>query len=341
MKRINLALQGGGAHGALTWGVLDRLLEDGRLAFVGVCGASAGAMNAVVLAEGLRRGGPEGARAALHDFWHDVSAAGRLFGPIKPWPDPLAPDVRSNLGVEWSYFLFESFTRLWSPYQFNPLGLHPLRGILERRVDFAALRRASPVQLFLSATHVRSGKIKVFKNPDLCAEAVLASACLPMLFQAVEVAGEHYWDGGYVGNPALFPLFYADTPRDLVIVHVNPIRRERVPTTPSEIGDRVNEISFNANLLGELRAIAFVQKIVREAWLKDEYRDRLRHVLVHSIRCDAVMRELSLSSKFSPDWRFLTRLRDRGRELAANWLERHYAALGERSTVDLKADFLD
>jgi len=341
-RTINLALQGGGAHGAFTWGVLDRLLEDPRIEFDGICGTSAGAMNAVVLAHGLMNGGRDGARAALEDFWRRVSRLGAMLSPVRPMPgmgrvtgfDPQA-------GVALSHWFFESFTRAFSPYQFNPLNINPLRDLLDAVVDFEALNRCTQVKLFLCATNVRSGKVKIFDNAQMSLDAVMASACLPFLFQAVEIDGEHYWDGGYTGNPALWPLFYRSQVRDLVIVLVNAIRRENVPQTPVDIADRVNEISFNSSLLRELRAVEFVTRMVTGGWLRDEHAAKLRHVLMHTIRADTVMAQLGVSSKLNPDWNFLSHLRDRGRAVADDWLTQHYVDLGKRSTVDLRREFVD
>jgi NTE family protein len=338
-KRINLALQGGGAHGALGWGVLDALLEDGRVQADGICGTSAGAMNAVVFAHGLQQGGRDGARQALEDFWYRISTAGLLLSPVRPTaglPEPLA-----QAGVAMSHWLFEAFTRTFSPYQFNPGNFHPLRSILEDCVDFQALSGSTDTHLFLCATNVRSGKVRIFGNDELSVDAVLASACLPFLFQAVEIDGEHYWDGGYMGNPALFPLFYEASSDDIVIVHINPVRRETVPATPVDIANRVNEISFNSSLLRELRAIEFAARMVEQGWLKKEHAHRVRRMLIHSIRCDDTTAGLSLASKLSPDWAFLTRLRDLGRDIARAWLGRHFDDLGRRSTVDVRAEFLD
>jgi NTE family protein len=340
-KTINLALQGGGAHGAFTWGVLDKLIEDGRIDVDGLCGTSAGAMNAVVYAYGKMTGDRDGARQALHDFWKRISDAGMLYSPVRALPELPLPGWSEQFGVAATHWMFESFTRMFSPYQFNPANFNPLRHVLESVVDFEQLKQCDCTNLFLCATNVRSGKVKVFRNAELSANAVLASACLPFLFQAVEIDGEHYWDGGYMGNPVLYPLFYHTTPSDIVVVHVNPIYREKVPTTPVEIANRVNEISFNSSLMREMRAVEFASRMIDEGWLKDEFKPRLRRMLMHAIRSDETMAELSVSSKLSPDWKFLTRLRDRGRAVAAAWLAEHYDDLGKRDTVNLRREFLE
>ncbi len=338
IKRVNLALQGGGAHGAFAWGILDKLAEDGRLDIEGLSATSAGSMNAVVYGYGRMQGGNDGARAALEEFWHAISRAGESFSPVRAsqWESAL------GLGLEQSpsYFLFETITRTFSPYQFNPFGFNPLRDVLAKSVDFEAVHACSCVELFICATNVRTGQPRIFRNREVTLEAVLASACLPFLFQAVEIGGEHYWDGGYMGNPALFPLIYHTASRDIVIVHINPILRPQLPTTAPEIQNRLNEITFNASLLKELRAIAFVTKLIEQKWVKDEYRDQLKHLLVHSIRADEALCDLTVASKFRTDWPFLCRLRDLGRDAAAQWLERTYDHLGHHSTVDLRSEYL-
>ena len=337
-KRVNLALQGGGAHGAFGWGVLDQLAEDGRLDIEGLSASSSGSMNAVVYAQGRMRGGQDGAREALEGFWRKVSEAGALYSPVRstPW------DRALGIGPEHSpgYLLFQALTGAFSPYQFNPLGFNPLREVLEKTVDFEAVHACDCVELFVCATNVRTGQPRIFRNREVTLDAVMASACLPTLFQAVEVGGEHYWDGGYMGNPALYPLIYQTQSRDIVIVHINPVVRTQLPTSAAEIQNRLNEVTFNSSLLRELRAIAFVTKLIEQGWLKDEFRERLKHVLIHSILADGDMSGLSVASKMSTDWAFLCELRDRGRAAAARWLEANFEHLGHRSTVDLRSEFL-
>lgn len=340
-KTINLALQGGGAHGAFAWGVLDRLLEDGRLAFEGISGTSAGSMNAVVLANGLRTGGRDGARVALETFWHAVSEAGERYSLVRSTPWDRLRGNHWNSDESFNFQAFKAITNAFSPYQLNPSNFNPLRDILIEQIDFAALNRHEGHKLFLSATNVQTGSVRVFHNNEINVDVVMASACLPFLYQAVEIDGHTYWDGGYMGNPALFPLFYETAARDVLIVHINPIVRQGTPTTPHDIEDRVNEISFNSALIKEFRAIAFVQKLINEGWLKEEYRDQLKYVLIHSLRADDALSDLSAASKLCTDWSFLQTLRDRGREGASAWLERHYDDIGKRQTVDLRAQFLD
>ena len=319
-KRVNLALQGGGAHGAFGWGVLDRLAEDGRLEVEGLSAASAGSVNAVVYAQGIMSGGNDGAREALEKFWRAISDAGTPYAPAT--------------------MILQSLTGVFSPYQFNPFNINPLREVLERNVDMQAVQACDRVELFICATNVRNGQPRIFSTRELTLDMVLASACVPSMFQAVGVEGEHFWDGGYMGNPPLYPLIYNTRSRDIVIVHINPIVRPQLPTTAHEIQNRLNEITFNSSLIRELRAIAFVTKLIDEGWLKDEYKDKLKRVLIHSIRSDGVMCDLSVASKLDTNWEFLCELRDRGRAAAAAWLEQAYEHIGERSTVDLRAEYL-
>jgi len=334
-KVVNLALQGGGAHGAFTWGVLDRLLEDGRITFEGVSATSAGAMNAAVLGYGLRDGDREEARRALAEFWRRISEAGR-WSPLQPSALDRVTHNHS-LGSSPVFAAFDLLSRLLSPYQWNPFNYNPLRQVLESVVDFERLCRGSTIKLFLSATNVRTGKVKVFQPNELSADAVLASGCLPFMFHAVEIDGEHYWDGGYMGNPAIYPLIYHCESRDVIIVHVNPIERNDVPTTAPEILNRINEISFNSSLMREMRAIAFVTKLIDEGQVKN---GSLHRILIHAIDAEDFMRDLGISSKLNPDWEFLTHLRDLGRERAGAWLEGNFDRINRRSTVDIRATYL-
>ncbi len=339
-KTVNLALQGGGAHGAFAWGVLDKLVEDGRIEIDGLSATSAGSMNAAVYAYGKMTGGPDGAREALHNFWLNISRAGEMYSPIKKMPWEMIPWLNGgNGGHSLTFWLFETWTRMFSPYELNPFNFNPLRDVLLKSVDFEKLLLCKCTNLFISATNVRTGNVRVFRNPEVIPDVVLASACLPYLFQAVEIEGEYYWDGGFMGNPALFPLFYHTEARDIIVLHINPMCRPALPKTAAEIGNRLNEITFNASLLKEFRSIAFVTKLLEEGWIKDEYRSRLRHMLVHSIRAEA-LKDLSVATKFNCDWKFLTQLRDRGREAAGQWLKENFVHLGKRSTVDLHKEFL-
>lgn len=335
-KKINIALQGGGSHGAFTWGVLDRLLEDDRLDIVAVSGTSAGAMNAVALADGFVRAGAEGARAKLEDFWRAVARKGR-FSPVQRTPWDM---LWGNWSIENSpgYLWFDTMSRVVSPYLANPLGLNPLRDVIESEIDFDNVRCCEAMQVFISATNVETGQIRVFSDGEIDRDTVMASACLPQLFRAVEIGGVPYWDGGYGGNPALFPFFKATETEDVLLVQINPVQREGVPTSASEIQNRMDEIAFNAALLREFRAIAFVKELIAAGRLPHgEYRD----MRMHRIDADAAFKGLSASSKINAEWAFLEYLRDLGRDAASDWLEDSYEAVGERATLDLSGELDD
>lgn len=336
LKLVNLALQGGGAHGAFAWGVLDRLLEDKRIAFDGISASSAGAMNAAVLGYGLAVGGRDGAKRALADFWRRIAQAA-LFSPLQPTPLDRLTGNRS-LETSPAFVIFELLTRMLSPYQFNPLNYNPLRQVLVDTVDFEALRSAHcPVKLFLSATNVRTGKIKVFGNDEIGPDAVLASGCLPFIFQAVEIDGEHYWDGGYMGNPAIFPLIYSCGSSDVLIVHINPIERKALPMTAGEIFNRINEISFNSSLMREMRAIAFVTRLIDDGKVSD---NSMKRMLIHDIEAEDVMCELSVLSKLNADWAHLTHLKDVGYQRADAWLAQNFDSIGKQSTAHIRERYL-
>lgn len=335
-KSINIALQGGGAHGAFSWGIIDRLLEDGRFHFEGISGTSAGSLNATVLAYGLLVGGKEGARRQLEQFWRSISEAGALYNPCKqmPWEKFV---FGNNMDHAIAFKLFETLTRTFSPYQLNPLDFNPLREVLLANVDFNRLNQCQVTQLFLSATNVRTGQVRVFHTDEITPDTVLASSCLPFIFKAVEIDGEYYWDGGYTGNPSLFPFFYHVKSQDVVIIHINPIERPAPPTIPDHIFNRINEISFNNSLLKEFRAIAFVQKLLDDGWLKKEFRAKLKYMFIHSISADNSLSDLSVASKTSSDWDFLLMLRNRGRARAEEWISLHYEKVGVKSSFDIGA----
>jgi NTE family protein len=336
LKAINLALQGGGAHGAFTWGVLDRLVEEERLGFDGISATSAGAMNAAVFAYGLSEGGREGAKKALANFWRRVSHAA-VFSPLQP---TLFDRLLGNKSLELSpsFMIFDLLSRLLSPYQLNPLNINPLRDVLADCVDFDKLRTTCcPVKLFLSATNVRTGKVRVFANDEVTVDAVMASACLPFMFQAVEIDGEAYWDGGYMGNPCIYPLIYDCGSTDVLIVHINPLERRHMPHTAAEILNRINEISFNSSLMREMRAIHFVTKLIDSGDLRDK---SMKRMLIHSISANDVMNELGHTSKLNADWEFLVGLREAGRAHAEAWLQANFDRLGRESTIDIPATYL-
>ncbi|MEL6473198.1 MAG: patatin-like phospholipase family protein [Pseudomonadota bacterium] len=338
-RPISIGLQGGGAHGAFTWGVLDRLLEDGRLDIKAVTATSAGAMNAVAFASGLAEGGVDGARETLERFWQEISRQGAPLAAITPPPMPMGLDAFNPFSNFTPFSFVTALQSFASPYDLNPFDFNPLRDAIDRVVDFEAVR-AAPVELHIAATNVETGRVKVFSGDEVTLDATLASACLPQTFKAVEIDGEPYWDGGYLGNPSIFPLIYSDAPKDVLLVLLNPLERAGPPKSAGAIQDRLNEISFNAALLGELRAIAFVQKLLDENWLTDRVRGQYRRLHMHAINGGAALCELSLETKYDTRWGFLTDLRDRGRDYASTWLTDCATKIGKQSTVDLKGEFL-
>lgn len=333
-KAVSLALQGGGAHGAFTWGVLDALIEDGRLAFEAITGTSAGAMNAVVMADGWQEGGPDGARTQLESFWRQVSLDGALTdGQRRVFDGLLGSWCRTGNAA--LHLWYDVWANALSPYQTNPLDINPLRDVLHRLVDFGRLRRAK-VELFVAATNVWTGKIRIFGTKELQPEHVLASACLPTVFKAVEIEGEPYWDGGYMGNPALYPLFYETVTDDILLVQINPLERRETPTDAAEIHSRLNEITFNAGLLRELRSIDFVMRLIDQGKLSPgEY----KRVLMHRINGGRKVDAFTASSRLNAEMGFFLELRDLGRETAIAWLAENYEAIGKRATLDLKAAY--
>lgn len=335
-KAIDLALQGGGSHGALTWGVLDRLLEDDRLAIMSISGTSAGAMNAAVLADGFERGGREAARERLAEFWRSVSDAAR-FSPIQR---SLWDRLSGNFSLDRSpwYLWFEQLSRTFSPYQLNPLDLNPLRDLLTASVDFTALNKHCEPRVFVAATNVRTGRARIFGPGELSVEAIMASACLPLMFKAVEIDGEAYWDGGYTGNPALYPLVDDPAARDIVIIQINPLRREALPRSSRDIMNRLNEITFNSNLLKELRAIHLLHQLIESEGLESE---RVRNMYLHLIHVHEELKDLDASSKLNAEWPFLLHLHEIGRRWADDWLGEHFDDLGRRSSFDLASLFAD
>ena len=331
---IDLALQGGGSHGAFTWGVLDRLLQDETLHFAGISGTSAGALNAGVMATGWQRGGREGARAALRAFWLAVSARGSCFGSSAA--APVLGLAGFNLDMNPWYALFNQWLRAFAPQQFNPLDINPLRELVHEHVDEKAMRR-SELPLFITATAVQTGQPRVFSGRKLSHDALLASACLPQLFRPVVVNGEACWGGSYSGNPALWPLIYETPASDVLLVRINPLVRPEVPDTAMEIADRVNEITFNAGLVSEMRAIHFVRKLLAEGRVDA---GRYKHLRLHAIGDDAGMAALTPSSKLNTDRDFLLRLCALGQAAASRWLAQHRNDIGRRSTLDIESSFL-
>jgi NTE family protein len=325
---VDLALQGGGAHGAFTWGVLDRLLEEPWLRIDGVSGTSAGAMNAAVMAEGHAKGGPEGARGALEKFWKAVSDAA-TFSPFRRGPLEI---LSGRWTLEYSplFMAADLAARVFSPYDLNPTGTNPLRSILIENIDFEALAKA-PIRVFITATNVRTGRGRVFRNGELTADVLLASGCLPTMFQAVEIDGEAYWDGGYSGNPTITPLVRECRSHDTILVQINPVERPGTPRSASDILNRLNEVSFNSPLLKELRMIALLRQVVDPGHDEGAQWAQMR---IHRIATDAML-ELGHSSKLIAEWSFFCKLRDEGRRTAQEFLDANARHIGKRSTYDL------
>jgi NTE family protein len=332
-RRVNLALQGGGAHGAFTWGVLDRLLEDGRLSFEGISGTSAGAMNAVVLADGLAKGGNEGAREALAKFWTAVATH-------QSGPATLASQDADVPGLVPGLKTVLRLANYLSPDQLNPFDVNPLRDIVESQIDFERLRWQSPVKLFVAATHANSGKLRLFRQADLSADALLASACLPSLHKAVMIDGEPYWDGGFAANPAVFPLFYECESRDILLVLLAPLKYAETPASAADIKDRILELTFNSTFLREMRMFAHLREYASRSWMPlGRFERRVIATYFHVIEAEEVLGRLTTETKLNTNLRFLEMLRDQGRERATSWLGDHAESMGRRSSVDLSALF--
>jgi NTE family protein len=327
---VDLALQGGGAHGAFTWGVCDRLLEEPWLEIEGISGTSAGAMNAAVLASGFAQGGAQGARDALEAFWRRVSAAA-MFSPFQRGPIDIMLG-RWTLDNSPAFLTMDLLARLISPYDMPSFGPNPLEAVLRDSVDFAALA-AGPIKVFVTATNVRTGRARIFRNHDITAQALLASACLPQLFQAVEIDGDPYWDGGFAGNPTLVPLITELASDDTILVPINPIERPGTPRAARDILDRVNEISFNAVALKELKMLALLRRVADAGGGEGANWARMR---MHVVR-NAVMVGLGYSSKLNAEWPFLEMLRQEGRKAAQAFLDQHADDIGHRSSLDFDA----
>ncbi len=343
LKRLNLALQGGGAHGAFTWGVIDRLLEDGRIEIGSVSGTSAGAMNAVTLACGLMEGGGPYARERMGEFWRAVSESAR-YSPLRAHPFDPRPADEGHVSAT-PMVLFDLMTRLVSPYQFNPLDFNPLREVLEQSIDFKRLRRDCPVELHIAATDVATGKPKIFRTAELTVDCLLASACLPQLHKAVKIGRRHYWDGGYSANPPILPLVETGAAEDTLIVQLDPAIEAEVPTDARAIIARVSRLTFGAPLQREIQAIERLRALAAEGWTLDltlggSRRRRIRAHRFHHIGTGRPVRKLGAGSRLTPNWPMLCRLRDLGRSAAETWLRQHFDALGTRSSVDLTAKFL-
>lgn len=333
-KSVNLALQGGGAHGAFTWGVLDRIFEDDRIWIDAISGTSAGAMNAVVSAQGMYEDGDEGARRRLREFWEETSKAGEA--------SPIKRSVWAHLTGSWSlesspgYQFFNMLERFTSPYETNLLDINPLRDLVDKIIDFECVRGCTDMGIFISATNVETGCARVFERNEITLDAVMASTCLPSIYKAVEIDGVPYWDGGFSGNPPLFPFFYHSPSNDIVIVQINPVIRKGAPKSAGEIHNRLNEITFNTPLLNELRSIDFVRRLLESEKLEE---NGYRRMNLHVVHARDMMCELDSSSKLNAEWEFLQYLFDTGRDAAEKWIVKHYGDLGERSSVDVRRIF--
>lgn len=334
-KHVSLALQGGGAHGAFTWGVLDRLLEVEELVAEGICGTSAGAVNAVVLAYGLHLGGPAKAKEMLELLWKKISQqGGQMFKP-SPWDNTMN---FGNLYNSPGYMWFNAISQTLSPYDLNPFNYNPLRDILEGMIDFNELQHYNTKKLFICATNVKTNRAKVFHNEEITVEAVLASTCLPMLFQAVKIGDEYFWDGGYMGNPPLTPLIAETNNHDVLLVKINSININKIPTNARDIQERMNEISFNSSLINEMHLVHYRNELLRRG-VKLPEQDR--EIFVHCISGYDVLDKLSYSSKLNTSWEFLQHLKEEGRRVAETWLENEYDQVGVRSTFDVEEHFLN
>jgi len=334
-KSINLALQGGGSHGAFAWGVLDRILEDDRIVVEGIVGTSAGAMNAVVTAYGLTLGGNEGARRSLRSFWEAVAEKGVCSIMQPSWIDRLINPGSLDYSPGW--ILMDTLSRVLSPYQMNPANYHPLRDILSRQIDFGVLRQSHNVKLFICASNVLTNRLHVFEGRDITLEAVLASGCIPSVFQAIEINGEHFWDGGYMGNPPFFPIIYNCSSADVVLIMVNPIQIKQVPQTAQAILDRINTLSFNSSLMREMRAVNFVNHLIDSGFNEE---GRLKKILIHCIDAEDEMSNLGVSSKLNVGREFLGWLFELGRKRADDFLREHFDKLGNESSTMIEQRFL-
>ena len=336
IKKVGIALQGGGAHGAFTWGVLDKLLEVDHLVADAMCGTSAGAINAVTCAYGLHVGGPAKAKELLEQLWRKVSQSGSFFQPSSFDKIYSNGDMHNSPG----YMFFNNLTQYMSPYNFNPFNYNPLRDILTDLIDFKELQLYNKKKLFICATNVKTNRAKIFSNKEITVDAVLASACLPLLFQAVQIDGEYYWDGGYMGNPPIFPLISNTSLHDIVLIKINSINISSVPTTARDIADRVNEISFNSSLINEMKLIHYRNELLRNGILKSDEKQN-REIYVHTISGYDALSQLSYSSKMNTSWPFLLDLKERGRQTAARWIESDYKQVGIKSTFDVEEHFFD
>ncbi len=335
-KKVSIALQGGGSHGAFSWGVLDRILEDGRFEIEGLTGTSAGGMNAIAVVQGLMRGGNQGAREELRTFWKNISDSGKNSmlnnrGPIDKMMG------KYTMYHSPGYVVFDYLSRMFSPYELNPMQADPLKDVIMKSFDFDALRKYKGAKLYLCATHVFTGKLRIFGLEEMRPECLLATACLPTIHSAVKVDEDYYWDGGFIGNPAFFPLIYDCDSPDIIYIQLNPTVREKLPTTAREISDRLNEITNNASVVREMRAISFISDLIDTGMLDKE---KIKRVFMHVIKDEDAFQELGWSSKLNTEWEFFTHLFDRGRAAADQWIKENYQYVGVKTTAKLEEQFV-
>lgn len=336
-KKVGIALQGGGAHGAFTWGVLDRLLEVEEIVAEGMCGTSAGAVNAVTCAYGLHTGGPAKAKELLEKLWKQIASSGSYFFKPGMYDKSFGNgDIYNSPGYIW----FNTISQFMSPYNFNPFNYNPLRDILNGLIDFKELQLYNKKKLFICATNVKTNRAKIFTNKEITVDSVLASACLPFLFQAVEIDGEYYWDGGYMGNPPIFPIITNTNIKDIVLIKINSININSVPTTARDIADRVNEISFNSSLINEMKLIHYRNELLKSGVLKVDNKAN-REIFVHTISGYDALSQMNYSSKMNTSWEFLVSLKEKGRQIASRWLDTDFKEVGLKSTFDVEEHFFD
>ncbi len=335
-KKVSIALQGGGSHGAFSWGVMDRILEDGRFEIEGLTGTSAGGMNAVAIAQGLMKGGNQAARDELKVFWQKISDSG------KNSPLNHRGPIDKALGKYTMYHspgfvIFDYLSRMFSPYELNPLQIDPLKDVIASSFDFDALRKFKDVKVYLCATHVKTGKLRIFGLDEMKVESLQATACLPTIHNAVKVDGEYYWDGGFIGNPVFFPLIYDCESPDIILIQLNPTVREKIPTTAREIGDRLNEITNNASVVREMRAISFISDLIDDGKLD---KNETKRVFMHLIEDEDTFTELGWSSKLNTEWDFFMHLFEKGRAAADKWIKENYEHVGKKTTAPLREHFV-
>lgn len=328
-KVISIAMQGGGAHGAFSWGVLDKLLEDGRFIIEGVTGTSAGGMNAVATVQGLIEGGNEGARALLKKYWKTISDKSNVSGIHRGIIDRLLDKYTMYNSPE--FIMFDYMSKMLSPYQSNPFNINPLKEVIDSVFDFSKIHGTDQYKVFLAATHVYTGKIKIFSNKEINTDTLLATGCLPTVFHAAYVNGEYYWDGGFTANPVMFPLIYNCESPDIVILKLNPTHRNKLPVTACEISDRLNEITNNSSILKEMRAIKFISDLIDK---RDLDPAKYKRIYVHDIENENTFQDCGWSSKLNSEWDFLMHLFEEGRKTADEWIKKNYEFIGKKSTID-------